>query len=85
MESTVKKDIIILGASGLGIEIAWLIEEINDEKKQWNLIWFPDPHPFVQKKELIGYPVLGPYSLIKIYLFNKRGKHLPQAILLSTP
>ncbi|MBN1663793.1 MAG: NeuD/PglB/VioB family sugar acetyltransferase [Deltaproteobacteria bacterium] len=58
-------DIIILGAGGLGLEIAWLIEEINEEKKTWNLIGFMDPHPGVQGKNFLDYPVLGGYSLIE--------------------
>ena len=37
-------DLIILGAGGLGQEIAWLVEEINEEKKDWNLIGFIDSH-----------------------------------------
>ena len=60
-------DIIILGAGGLGQEIAWLIEEINEEKKTWNLIGFIDSHPDVQGKHFLDYPVLGPYSLIEKY------------------
>lgn len=61
-------DLIILGAGGLGQEIAWLVEEINEEKKDWNLIGFIDSHPAVQNKEFIGYPVIGPYSLVTKYL-----------------
>lgn len=61
------KDLIILGAGGLGQEIAWLIEEINEEKKRWNLIGFIDSHPAVQNKDFLGYPVIGPYSSIPMY------------------
>ena len=60
-------DIIILGAGGLGQEIAWLIEEINEEKKQWNLIGYLDSHPAVQNKSFLGYPVFGPFSLVEKY------------------
>ncbi len=61
------KDIIILGAGGLGQEIAWLIEEINEEKKRWNILGYIDSHPAVQNLEFIGYPVLGPLDLIDKY------------------
>ncbi len=60
-------DIIILGAGGLGQEIVWLIEEINEEKKKWNLIGYMDSHPAVQNKSFIGYPVIGPYTLVEKY------------------
>ena len=60
-------DIIILGAGGLGQEIAWLIEEINEEEKQWNLIGYLDSHPAVQNKSFLGYPVLGHFSLVEKY------------------
>ena len=55
-------DIIVLGAGGLGQEIMWLIEEINDHKKEWNILGYLDSHPSVQGMTLIGYPVLGPFE-----------------------
>lgn len=52
------KDIYIIGAGGLGKEVAWLIEEINQVQLQWNLKGFIDdnksPDTFVS-----GVPVLG--------------------------
>lgn len=56
------KNIIILGAGGLGKEIAWLIEEINENKKEWNILGFLDSHPSVKNMELIGYKVLGGFE-----------------------
>jgi sugar O-acyltransferase (sialic acid O-acetyltransferase NeuD family) len=56
------KDIIILGAGGLGQEIVWLIEEINDYQKEWNILGYLDSHPSVKDMTLIGYPVLGPFE-----------------------
>ncbi len=66
MEASMK-DLIILGAGGLGQEIAWLVEEINEEKKKWNLIGYMDSHPAVQNKAFLEYPVIGSYSLVTKY------------------
>lgn len=56
------KSIIILGAGGLGLEIAWLIEEINEAKHEWKILGFLDSHPSVQGIKLLGYKVLGPFE-----------------------
>ena len=61
------KDLIILGAGGLGQEIAWLVEEINEHKKEWNLLGFLDAYEGTFNTEVLGYPVLGPHSLSKKY------------------
>jgi sugar O-acyltransferase (sialic acid O-acetyltransferase NeuD family) len=53
------KDIIIIGAGALGEEIAWLIEEINDNQKEWNLLGFFDDYAYNKKKTILGYKVLG--------------------------
>lgn len=53
------KDIVIIGAGGLGLEIAWLVEEINDDHKNWNLLGFLDNDPALIGTEILGYPVLG--------------------------
>lgn len=36
------KDIVIIGSGGFAKEVAFLIEEINKEKKVWNLLGFID-------------------------------------------
>jgi sugar O-acyltransferase (sialic acid O-acetyltransferase NeuD family) len=36
------KDIVIIGAGGFGREVAQLIEELNADKKTWNLLGFID-------------------------------------------
>ena len=36
------KDIIIVGAGGCGREVANWIEDINKEKKTWNILGFID-------------------------------------------
>jgi sugar O-acyltransferase (sialic acid O-acetyltransferase NeuD family) len=52
------KDLIILGAGGLGQEMAWLAEEINDHDREWNLLGYLDPDPATAGTAPLGYPVL---------------------------
>ncbi len=53
------KDIVIVGAGGFAREVAWLIEEINKEKKEWNLLGFIDDNEENIGKELNGYKIIG--------------------------
>lgn len=53
------KDIIIIGASGFGKEVAWLIERINDVTPTWNLLGFVDDNPSIAGQTINGYSVLG--------------------------
>lgn len=53
------KDIVIVGAGGFAREVAWLIEEINEEKKEWNLLGFIDDNKENIGKKLNGYKILG--------------------------
>jgi sugar O-acyltransferase (sialic acid O-acetyltransferase NeuD family) len=53
------KDLIIIGAGGLGREVAWLVERINQDKRSWNLLGFVDDSEELQGKEINGYKVLG--------------------------
>ncbi len=53
------KDLIIIGASGFGREVAWLVERINAVSSTWNLFGFIDDNPEMSGKEVGGYPVLG--------------------------
>ncbi len=53
------KDIVIIGAGGFGREVAWLIEDINREKKEWNLLGFVDDNEMIQGNEINGYRVIG--------------------------
>ncbi len=61
------KDIVIVGA-GEG-EIVKLIDDINAEKKEWNIIGFLDANPELWGKELLGYPVLGGDDLAEKYSY----------------
>ncbi len=61
------KDIVILGAGGLGQEIAWLIEEINEKSLTWNLLGYLDDYPGINGSTLSGYKVLGRFSDFRKY------------------
>lgn len=53
------KKIVIIGASGFGREVVWLIGRINQVAPEWDLLGFLDDD--TQKKGLMigGYPILG--------------------------
>lgn len=53
------KDIVIIGAGGFGREVAWLIEDINDSKYQWNIVGFLDDNNNKWGETLNGIRVLG--------------------------
>lgn len=53
------RDIVVLGAGGLGLEMAWLIEEINEHRPSWRLLGFLDSDPKLAGSRLLGYEVLG--------------------------
>lgn len=53
------KDLIIFGASGLGREVAWLVERINRVSSVWNLMGFMDDNEEILGKTINGYQVLG--------------------------
>ena len=61
------KDLIIIGASGFGREVAWLLERINKVSPTWNLLGFIDDNPEIQNKEINGYRVLGTINDINKY------------------
>ncbi len=53
------KDLIIIGASGFGREVAWLVERINGKEPTWNLLGFLDDNDEIQGRQINGYSVLG--------------------------
>lgn len=70
------KDIVIIGAGGFGREVAWLIEDINKENKEWNLLGFVDDNEEIQGKEINGYKVVGNIEWLKnqeLYVVNAIG------------
>lgn len=52
-------DLMIIGASGFGREVAWIVERINKVSPTWNLIGFLDDNEDVQNTTINGYAVLG--------------------------
>lgn len=53
------KDLIIVGASGFGREVAWLVERINKNFPIYNLIGFVDDNKEIHGTKINSYPVLG--------------------------
>lgn len=53
------RNLIIVGASGFGREVAWLVDRINAKEKTWNLIGFLDDNEELHGKIINNYPVLG--------------------------
>lgn len=59
------KDLVIVGAGGFGREVAWLVEEINEVSKEWNLIGFIDENKEIHETLINGYEVLGGIDWLK--------------------
>ncbi len=59
------KDIVIIGAGGVGRETAWIIEQINIRKPTWNIIGFVDDNEEIRNSEINGYRVIGNLSYLK--------------------
>ena len=53
------KPIVIIGAGGLAREVAWLIEEINAVREEWELLGYVDEDPVKHGIKLNNYKVLG--------------------------
>ena len=60
--------LIVIGASGFGREVVWLIERVNQVAPQWQLVGFLDDSPQKAEAEINGYPVLGQVSTAANYL-----------------
>lgn len=74
------KDIIIVGAGGVGRETAQLIEDINSEKKQWNLLGFIDDNKDLHGRSINGYEVLGGSEAL-----NRLTEKICAVCTISTP
>ena len=59
------KNIVIIGAGGFGREVAWLIEDINKVKYEWNIMGFVDENKDLKGKLINGYVVLGDLEWLK--------------------
>ncbi|AST58542.1 transferase [Thermoanaerobacterium thermosaccharolyticum] len=53
------KDLFIIGAGGVGKEVALIVEEINNFNPTWNLIGFIDDNKDLHHKIINGFEVLG--------------------------
>lgn len=53
------KKLIIIGASGFGREVTWLVERINEKDPTWELLGFLDDNEGLKGTIINGYPVLG--------------------------
>jgi len=51
--------IVIVGASGLGKEVAWVIERMNSASPTFEIVGFCDDAPEKQEGIFAGYPLLG--------------------------
>ena len=83
---TCKKDIVIIGAGGFGREIAWLIEDINKVKNEWNIVGFVDDDESVQGKDINGYKVIGNINWLKeqeLFVVNAIGNPVIKKKLLE--
>ena len=59
------KRIVIVGAGGMGRETAWLIEEINGIKNEWEILGFIVDDDQFKGKMINGYTVLGDTNYLK--------------------
>lgn len=70
------KDIVIIGSGGFGREVAWLIEDINEQKEEWNLLGFVDDDSSKLGENINGYNVIGNVEWLKkqeLYVVNAIG------------
>lgn len=51
------KDLVIIGAGGMGREAAFLAERMNEKEETWNLLGFVDENPKLKGSVLNGYRV----------------------------
>lgn len=53
------KKLYIIGAGGFGREVAWLVERINEESKEWDIIGFIDDNKNIHGNKEGNYFVIG--------------------------
>lgn len=71
------KNLIIVGAGGLGRQTQWLIERINEVTPTWNILGYVDDN---QEAKVDDYPILGGIE----YLEKYEGE-LAVAVAIATP
>lgn len=63
-------EIVIVGAGGLGREVAWLIEEINKNGGAWNILGFVDDDETLHGRVINDYSVLGGLDWLRSQRLN---------------
>lgn len=58
------KKLVIIGAGGFAREVAWLVEDINGDKKEWDLLGFIDEDTGKHGAVYNNYPVLGDFDFL---------------------
>ena len=53
------RDIVIYGAGGFGMEVAWLIHDLNRVEPRWKLLGFIDDDETKLRKSFYGLEVIG--------------------------
>ena len=53
------KDLIIIGAGGMGRETAWLVDRINCVVPTWNILGFVDENPLLRGAIINSHKILG--------------------------
>ena len=60
--------LIIVGASGFGREVAWIVERINKVNPTWDLLGFVDDNKEVLGQNINGYEVIGCINSLKLMI-----------------
>jgi sugar O-acyltransferase, sialic acid O-acetyltransferase neuD family len=60
-----EKKIVIIGAGAFSREVLWLIQEINENKKEWEVLGFLDDNLENIEKKIHNKPVLGKIEDLK--------------------
>ncbi|MCL2717327.1 MAG: acetyltransferase [Lachnospiraceae bacterium] len=53
-----QKDLVIIGAGGLGREVMWQLNEVNQTTNTYNILGFIDADPALKGKNVNGFPVI---------------------------
>ncbi len=80
------KDIVIIGAGGFGREVAWMIEDINKARKEWNILGFVDDNHDLLGKKINGYEVIGNVDWLKeqqLYVSNAVGNPIAKKNIIK--
>ncbi|HBI6897042.1 TPA: acetyltransferase [Clostridium perfringens] len=74
------KDLIIIGAGGVGQELIYIINQINKKEKIWNVLGYVDDNKKIQDMTILGYKVLGGLNWLIDYATEKQDINVIVAI-----